>query len=405
MSPKYSPPVAAPTARRRADSASREAGRLYEIAERSSSPEMRAEAGEYADKLRRDAVALRRYADAAGGQSPYSEDSEGFSFFDDLAAETFNPAARDRLAQFRRAPVDVTRFAISTSTLGGLIPTTIPPYVAEAVAYGLRSSAPLAAALEILPLPPVGMNVAWAKVTTAATVGVQSAESATIPASADEVVASATDPICTVAASIDFSAQSQDLSGGWWDRVIGYELGKALGTEIEAQIWNGSGSSGQIKGFAVMSGGSSEAVGAQTLAAISTAIAGQYSTVSTTLGVAPDLIAMAPRRYSMLQAATAALGLPMENILPAPVRGNVVISPAAPTNLGAGVNEDWIVLVNRAAVPLVRQDAPTVELHDMGPSIGTNLNRRFIVREYVALGVSRRPEGVGIIKGATTPSL
>ena len=95
----------------------------------------------------------------------------------------------------------------------------------------------------------------------------------------------------------------------------------------------------------------------------------------------------------------------MENILPAALRDNVIVSSAAPTNLGAGTNQDYILVLNRASTPLVRQAEPTLELHTQGPSIGTNLNRRFVIREYCALGVSRRPEGVGIVLGATTPTL
>ena len=89
----------------------------------------------------------------------------------------------------------------------------IEPWVAEAVAYGVRSTAPLATALLRLDLPPIGMNAAWAKVTTPATVTNQTAENTAVTASADLVVASATDALGTIAASLEFSAQSQERSG------------------------------------------------------------------------------------------------------------------------------------------------------------------------------------------------
>src|SRR5205823_4714290 len=136
---------------------------------------------------------------------------------------TRHPVARERLGRFEAGNVEAR--AISSSTLGGLVPSTIPPWVAEAVAYGVRSGAPLATALERLDLPPVGMNAAWAKVTTGATVTNQTAENTAMTASADVVVASATDPLKTISAYADFSAQAQELSGGWFDRVIGEELG------------------------------------------------------------------------------------------------------------------------------------------------------------------------------------
>jgi len=74
-----------------------------------------------------------------------------------------DPSARDRLTRHREATRGEQR-AIGTATLGGLVPATIPPYVAEAVAYGVRSGAPLAVALERLDLPPVGVDVACASV-------------------------------------------------------------------------------------------------------------------------------------------------------------------------------------------------------------------------------------------------
>ena len=133
----------------------------------------------------------------------------------------------------------------------------IEPWVAEAVAYGVRSTAPLATALLRLDLPPIGMNAAWAKVTTPATVTNQTAENTAVTASADLVVASATDALGTIAASLEFSAQSQERSGGWFDRVAGEELGRAYGARLERQIWAGTGASGQLKGLSVMTGNSS----------------------------------------------------------------------------------------------------------------------------------------------------
>jgi hypothetical protein len=79
------------------------------------------------------------------------------------------------------------------------------------------------------------MNAPWAKTTTAATVTNQTAENAALTASADVAVSSATDPLKTIGAYADFSAQSQELSGGWFDMVIGEELGRAFGARLEAQ--------------------------------------------------------------------------------------------------------------------------------------------------------------------------
>jgi HK97 family phage major capsid protein len=352
---------------------------------------------------------MEKLAISSRARSPYGPDSE-HSWVQDRASLSLRiapPDARERLNHHGQAVEDgnVQERAITTSTLGGIVPATIPPYVAEAVAYGVRSTAPLASALERLDLPPIGMNVSWAKVTTPLAVGVQTAQNNALTES-DDAVSSTTDALQTIGGYVDFSAQGQELSGGWLDRVLGEELGRAFGAKLEQQIWAGTGSSGQITGFTVMSGNSASTVGTpNNLASTSSKIGDQYQQVTANLGALPDLVAMAPRRYAQLEAATAALGLPVENIFPGSMRGNIVVSPAAPTNLGGGTNEDWILLLNRAGTPLVRNPEPNIEFHREGPSAGLQLTFRWLIYAYVALGVSRRPESVGLVKGNTTPSL
>jgi hypothetical protein len=46
---------------------------------------------------------------------------------------------------------------------------------------------------------------------------------------------------------------------------------------------------------------------------------------------------------------------------------------------------------------------PTLEVQQQGAG-GTGLNFKMILYAYVALGVSRRPEGVGLVKGLTAPT-
>jgi len=96
----------------------------------------------------------------------------------------------------------------------------------------------------------------------------------------------------------------------------------------------------------------------------------------------------------------------MESSIPPPTMPDnieIVDSPAAPLTLGGGT-EDWIVVMNRAACPLVADDQPQVEFQNQGPSAGINLTFRWLIYAYVALGVTRRPEGVGLVKGATPPT-
>jgi hypothetical protein len=341
------------------------------------------------------------------GVNPYGSRSEHSWVLDSALAkqEAPDPNALERLLRFRewsdRPEAKKELRATSSSTLGGLIPATIPPWVNEAVAYGVRSGAPLALALERLDLPPVGMSAAWAKVTTGATVTNQSAENSALTASSDVAVSSATDALKTIGAYADFSAQSRELSGGWLDLVLGEELGRAFGARLEAQIWQGNGGS-SLTGFENMTGNSSSTVAGQTLANITAKIQDQYQQVFANLGAAPDILAMHPRRYANLMQGCNALGLAFDDAVADGLA--IVPSPGASTNKGAGTNEDWLLLVNRSAVPLVRDPNPSMEFHQEGPSAGQALTFRWVIYAYVALGVSRRPEGAGLVKGATSPA-
>jgi HK97 family phage major capsid protein len=210
---------------------------------------------------------------------PYGSGSEHSWILDSAAAaaEIPDPRAEERLKRSLSANEGREERAVGTSALGGLVPSQIAPWVAQAVAYGVRSGAPLALALERLDLPPVGMSASWAKVTTPATIaaGSQSAENASLTASADVVVGSVSDGLKTIASYLDFSSQAFELSGGWLDRVLGEELGRAFAARLEQQVWNGQGGA-QLTGFAVMSGSSSSSVSTQSMAGVMSKVSDQF---------------------------------------------------------------------------------------------------------------------------------
>src|SRR5262249_9202786 len=148
---------------------------------------------------------------------------------------------------------------------GGLVPAILPPELQAQIAEGLRSGAPLAAALETLPLPATGMHANWSVVGSPFAVGPQSAENATIPPGAGGTAASTHDLPSTLSVSSTWSRQASELSGGWFDRLLADELAAALAARLEASVWNGLGTGGDFKGFLQASGTSSSTVAAQTL--------------------------------------------------------------------------------------------------------------------------------------------
>src|SRR5439155_9582623 len=103
------------------------------------------------------------------------------------------------------------------------------------------------------------------------------------------------------------------------------------------------------------------------------------------LGHAPDILAVHPRRSNWLRQAVA--GAPAVFVPPGV---ELVESPQAPSNLGAGTNEDWPFFISRAAVPLAT-DGPQVSVHEQ--ATGNALEARFVIRGYLAVATAARPEG------------
>ena len=121
-----------------------------------------------------------------------------------------------------------------------------------------------------------------------------------------------------------------------------------------------------------------------------------YQSAHTALGMAPDLMVFAPRRLAFLKASSTSE--PIEQLLPV---DNIASSAAAPGNLGGGTNEDWTWLINRASTPLATSP-PMVEAHAQGT--GVNLTANFVIHGYAAFATARRPEGLAVVKGTTTPT-
>lgn len=80
----------------------------------------------------------------------------------------------------------------------------------------------------------------------------------------------------------------------------------------------------------------------------------------------------------------------------------LIASPAAPVTLGASTNQDYIVVLNRQAVPLFIGEV-SIEVQNLGGS-ATAMKASVIARQYAALGTGRRPQGIALVQGAVAPA-
>lgn len=332
-------------------------------------------------------------------RSPYGERSE-HSWFLDQAAAAQDLAARERLARHQAAP---ERRAVNTQIVGGLVSFSGVTWADEEIAAAARSAAPLLAALEHHPLPETGTAVPWATIRPATSAAqVQASDNVGLVApTSDPAIAVTLGPLATIAEYIDFTFQSRDRSGGELDRQIATEMASLYAAKLEGELWVGTGASGRVLGLVNVAGVNASTVSGQTLALTANQVTNMWQQVATSLGRLPELVAMAPRRAAILDAATDALGLPLSGLVPPGCE--LVVSPAAPANLGGGTNEDWIIVAHRVAAPIAAGPVE-VEWHAEGPAAGTNLTGRFLMHGYISFGSSRRPEGIGLVKGLTPPT-
>jgi hypothetical protein len=206
-------------------------------------------------------------------------------------------------------------------------------------------------------------------------------------------------PVGTLAGHVDLSRQLFDLSRPGMDEGIAEDLGSDYGTKLDVQLVNGSGSSGQLRGFLNISGILSVTGDVSTAAAFQASIWKAYSALAGTSGVgvpaADEFVTiLAPRRYAWARGSTT--GIAAQALFP----GEVAISGGIPTNLGGGTNEDVPLVVHRDSVVFVSQE-PRVAVY---PEVGSGtLTVRVSSHGFASLVVFNGA-GVAKVTGLTPPS-
>jgi HK97 family phage major capsid protein len=336
------------------------------------------------------------------------------SFFGDLyRAESGDHAAAGRIARHAREVAVEQRAAISTSSGGpGLVP---PQYLLDELAIFARASRPFADALGPRPLPDAGMTFNVPRVTTGTLTAVQS-EGGTV-----QVGSAVTDylsfSVNTVAGNQDVSRQLLDRSDPATDTVIGQDLAADYAKQLDTQLLNQA-----TNGITVLSGTNSVTYtqATPTAATFYPKIADAIQQVWTNRFSAPDLIVMHPRRWAQLLGGVDTQGRPLVlpdtlagaqafNVMsigdgrtPAGLVGQiqglpVVVDPNIATNLGAGTNQDTVIITRRADQLLFEVGSPTVAV-ETGVLSGT-LQVRIYAYGYFAFTFARYLKATSIIGG------
>ena len=272
----------------------------------------------------------------------------------------------------------------------------LPTYLAAEFATSAQNEAVVASVLRHEALPAGGMHLEVPQLGsskpsgTAATVAIQTTEGST-PSSTDPSTALVSADIITVAGQNDVDRQLFDRALPGLDSVLARELGKALGAAIETEILNGPGTALRLRGLLNVSGVTADVYtdASPTGAKVLNAIAQLASDVTSALGRLSGLVAiMHPRRYLHTGShASAVLG-------DWPVRP--VAAPAIPTNLGAGTNQDVVIVLDPQECPLFLGDIRFLVMQDV---LSSNLRVRFQAVQYVGAVFHRLPAAIGTLSG------
>lgn len=339
----------------------------------------------------------------------------GRPFFADLYQAQVNgdPEARSRIDKHQR--FEVEKRATTASSYGGLIP---PAYLLDLYAKAARNGRVYADQCNQAALPATGMSVIVPRITTASAAGMQTENTAATtqdPAETDLTV-----NVRTVAGYLPVSRQALERAA-YNDQILFEDLTARYWAMLDVGCINGAGSGVTILGVLNTSSISTSTASTATIAGIWPKVADVIQQINTAMGgigYVADRIIMHPRRWGMLSAGLDSTGRPVLGITGQTYQNAIGVGDAAgygsvgsmfglpvytdaniPTTLGAGTNEDRIIVHASSVVHLWERSGDPVTL-SFEQQAGTSLQVQLVCFGYVAFTAGRYPAASGVVSGA-----
>jgi HK97 family phage major capsid protein len=346
----------------------------------------------------------------------YRPDGNHSWFGDMYAARSGDYSAADRL----RRSSESRGVTTGAGSGGAFVP---PKYLVDQWIQLARPGRPTADLLAPMPMPTGTNTVSIPKIATGSSVASQATELTGI-SQTDITSSSVTAPVVTLAGQQVVSVQELEMSPGAIDQVIMSDLAAQYGQVLDSQVINGAGTGNTLKGLLNQSGITSLTWTAATPAVTgANGLWGNLANLISQLHAArfapPTAIIMAPRRWAWIAAATDSQFRPLVNPEASGVNvygtngavasegyvGKIMGVPvytdaSVPTNLGAGTNQDAIIVLRASDVMLWEGVAggtePRIEAFEQ-PFAGS-LGVLFRVYSFAAMA-SRYPQSIGVITG------
>lgn len=354
------------------------------------------------------------------------ERGNGRSYFRDLALVSSNRddgTARARLERHGREVEVETRADLNrTDGTGGYF--TPPLWMMNEWIALARPGRATANAVSNQALPGGTDSINIPKIATGTATAVQTADNAAVNET-DLTDTSVTAGVKTIAGQQSIALQLIEQSPVNFDQVVFQDLVADYNQRLDLQVLTGSGSAGQVLGILNTSGIQTVTYSdtTQNAGTMYAAIANAIQAVHTGRYQPPTAIIMHPRRWGGLLAARDSQGRPLflpnvqgpvnaggilSEVASQGVVGNVqglpvITDPNVPTNLGAGTNQDVILVLRTSDSILFEGGVRTRALMEVK---GQNLEVVLQVYNYVAFTAGRYPAGITQITGTglTAPS-
>jgi HK97 family phage major capsid protein len=326
-----------------------------------------------------------------------------------------DPKAKERIDRHQEQ-METEYRDVGTAAFTGLV---VPQYLIDLYAPKARAGRPLADAIRNLPLPEDGMTLNISRLTTGSAVAAQATENAAVQETdVDDTLLTVN--VRTYAGQQDVSRQALDR-GTQVDAIVVADLVADYHTKLDQALISADGTGGTHLGLLSTAGTNSITYtdATPTVAELWPKIADAIGQVNSALFAGVDLMVMHPRRWAWVTAALDSGGRPIIgfegmgptnalgfNQTPGDITrrvGNlqgvvVLIDGNVPTNLGAGTNEDAIIILDSQQAILWEQGDTPMQMRFEETNSG-NLSVKIVVFDYSAFTAGRNPAAVSKITG------
>jgi HK97 family phage major capsid protein len=356
------------------------------------------------------------------GREPltYERQNPRASFFRDLyLASKSDAAAQQRLQRHQREMLVERRDLSSTDGVGG---DFVPPlWLMDEWTRPIRLGRPFANVVNNVGPPPAGTDtISLPRLLTGSAVAAQADLGAV--QETDATSGAFTVAVKTLAGQQDMARQLIDRSQPGMDQIIAADLREDYDLRLDLQLLSGSGSGANALGV-LNDSGRIQVTYTQATPAVGGAggfyakVADAAQRVQTQRGFAPDIIVMHPRRWGWIMSASDTTNRPLVDVtgngdMNAPGAGalaglgdtgfrfaglRVIVDGNLPTNLGAGTNEDTVIVARSGDLYLWEDAVPRFRVFE--EILSANLAVRLQLWNYYAFTSQRYSVAVATLGG------